>query len=43
MTAGGAMANDMDRRRAKNWALLIVLAGMALLFYFVTMLRFGGQ
>jgi hypothetical protein len=43
MTAGGAMANDQGRRRAKNWALLVVLAGMALLFYFVTMLRFGGQ
>jgi hypothetical protein len=41
---GAAMTDDLDRRRRiKNWALLIVLAGMALLFYFVTMLRFGGQ
>ena len=44
MTGGAVMTNDLDRRRRiKNWALLIVLAAFSLLFYLVTMVRFGGQ
>jgi hypothetical protein len=38
------MSDDRDRRRRiKNWALLAVLAAMAVLFYFITIVRFGGQ
>ena len=29
------------RQRARNWALLVVLAGLALLFYVVTIIRVG--
>ncbi len=29
------------RRRAKNWALLAVLGGLALLFYVITIVRIG--
>lgn len=42
----GTLAVNDDlrrRRRIKNWALLAVLAGFSLLFYLVTIVRFGGQ
>jgi len=42
----GAMAVNDElerRRRIKNWALLAVLVGFSLLFYLVTIVRFGGQ
>jgi hypothetical protein len=36
--------NDRERRqRAKNWALLAVLGGLALLFYVITIVRIGGS
>jgi hypothetical protein len=31
------------RRRARNWALLAVLAGLAILFYVVTIVRVGAS
>lgn len=38
-------ARPMDpldkQRRAKNWALLVVLAGVAVLLFVVTMVRLG--
>lgn len=44
MTGSAAMTDNLERRRRlKNWALLIVLAAVSLLFYFITMVRFGGQ
>jgi hypothetical protein len=38
---------DLDERRrrtirARNWALLVVLAALAALFYAVTIVRIGG-
>ena len=37
---------NMDERRrtirARNWALLAVLVALALLFYVITLVRFGG-
>ena len=30
------------RRRARNWAVLAVLAGLAVLFYAITIVRLGG-
>lgn len=39
-----AVNDDSERRRRiKNWALLAVLAAFSLLFYFITIVRFGGQ
>ena len=40
-----AMDNDdlQKRQRAKNWAMLAVLAGFALLFYFLTYVKMGAQ
>lgn len=40
-----AMDNDdlQKRQRAKNWALLVVLAGLALLFYFLTFVKMGAH
>ncbi len=44
MTGLVDMTNDLERRRRiKNWALLAVLAAFAILFYFVTIVRFGGH
>lgn len=44
MTGLAAVRDDLERRRRiKNWALLAVLAAFAILFYFVTIVRFGGQ
>jgi len=43
MTGCAVMADDSQRRRMKNWALLVVLAALAVLFYFITIVRFGGQ
>jgi len=38
------MSDDRERRRRiKNLALLAALAGLALLFYALTIVRFGGQ
>jgi hypothetical protein len=38
-----AMADDRERRlRAKNLALLAVLAGLALLFFVMTLVKLGG-
>jgi hypothetical protein len=38
------MSDDRERRqRIKNLALLAALAGLALLFYALTIVRFGGQ
>lgn len=34
--------NDMRRRRGRNWALLAVLVGLVVLFYILTIVRFGG-
>lgn len=34
--------NDMQRRRGRNWALFGVLAAMVVLFYVLTIVRFGG-
>jgi hypothetical protein len=34
----GAMHN---RQRLKNWALALLLVGLAVLFYFITIVRFG--
>ena len=31
------------RRRLRNWALLAVLAGLAVLFYAITIVRLGGS
>jgi len=37
------MADDRERRlRAKNLALLAVLAGLALLFFVMTLVKLGG-
>lgn len=34
---------DLDRRRrARNWALLLALLGLVVLFYFLTMARLTG-
>ena len=34
---------DLDRRRrARNWALLAVLIGLVVLFYFISMARLTG-
>ena len=37
---------DMDQRRrtirARNWALLVVLVLLAVLFYVITLVRLGG-
>ncbi len=40
-----AMDSDdlQKRQRAKNWALLAVLAGLALLFYVLTFVKMGAQ
>lgn len=39
-----AVNDDLKRRRRiKNWALLAVLAGFSILFYFITIVRFGGH
>jgi hypothetical protein len=35
--------NRQRRLRAKNWALLIVLGALALLFYVITMVRIGAH
>ena len=44
MMGSASVSDDLERRRRlKNWALLIVLAAVSLLFYFITMVRFGGQ
>jgi hypothetical protein len=38
-----AMADDRERRlRTKNLALLAVLAGVALLFFVMTLVKLGG-
>lgn len=34
--------NDMQRRRGRNWALLAVLIALVVLFYVLTIVRFGG-
>jgi len=37
-----ALDDDRQRRqRAKNWALLAVLGGLAVLFYVITLVRVG--
>jgi hypothetical protein len=36
-----ALDDRERRRRARNWALLIALAGLAFLFYVVTIVRIG--
>jgi hypothetical protein len=42
--AGGRQLSERHRRqRGKNLALLAVLAGMAVLFYLITLVRMGGQ
>ena len=40
-----AMDNDdpQKRQRAKNWAMLAVLAGLSLLFYFLTYVKMGAH
>jgi len=39
---GGAVLDDRQRRqRAKNLALLVVLAGLAALFFVITLVRLG--
>jgi hypothetical protein len=42
MAAGMADANDR-RRRGRNLALGAVLLGLVVLFYVMTVVRFGGQ
>jgi hypothetical protein len=32
----------VKRRRARNWALLVALGAMVLLFYVLGMIKFGG-
>jgi len=38
---------DMDQRRrtirARNWAVLAILVGLAVLFYVITLVRLGGS
>ena len=42
MSARELLVDDRQRRqRAKNWALLAVLGGLALLFYVITIVRVG--
>jgi hypothetical protein len=42
MTGSAKGAGEMGKRqRVKNWAMLVVLAGLAILFYFVTVVKFG--
>ena len=36
-----ALDDRQRRQRAKNWALLCVLAGLAILFYIITLVRVG--
>jgi hypothetical protein len=44
MTVGELPLDDRQRRqRAKNWALLVVLGALALLFYVITMVRIGSH
>ena len=41
--AGGADGKEFrKRRRGRNWALLAVLFGLAVLFYAMTIVRLGG-
>lgn len=38
-----ARPKELDRRlRARNWAIFAVLAGLALVFYLMTIVRMGG-
>ncbi len=34
--------NDLQRRRGRNWALLAVLVALVVVFYVLTIVRFGG-
>jgi len=37
------LAEARRRQRRKNWALMIVLASLAVLFYLITIVRMGGH
>ncbi len=42
MAAGHDLETYLKRRRARNWALLALLAGLVVLFYVITIVRMGG-
>lgn len=42
MTGDATLSDDLGRRqRVKNIALLVALAAFAILFYFISMVKFG--
>jgi hypothetical protein len=41
MTGGDDEQERKRRQRTKNLAMLVVLAGLAILFYLITMVKFG--
>ncbi len=42
MMQATAMDDRQRQQRAKNWTLLVVLVGLVVLFYVITIVRIGG-